>query len=82
MARVARTTRSATYGARAVTSDVAVTEGASMNTTSLIHSMVRDGRITPREAALLLEYRRLLAWKRRPWWERAAIVAWRAASEW
>lgn len=53
-----------------------------MNTTSLIHSMVRDGRITPEQGALLLEYRRLLAWKRRPWWERAAIVAWRAVFEW
>lgn len=53
-----------------------------MNPTSLIHDMVRDGRITPREAALLLEFRRMLAWRRLPWWERAAIVAWRVVSEW
>lgn len=50
-----------------------------MNTTSMIHDMVRQGRITARDAAVLLELRRLVLWYRKPWLERAAITLWRMA---
>lgn len=43
----------------------------------LIHDHVREGRITPDQGADLLELRRHLRWKRRPWWERAIITIWR-----
>lgn len=42
-----------------------------------IHDLVREGRITAGQGSDLLELRRLLRWRRRPWWERAAITIWR-----
>jgi hypothetical protein len=45
---------------------------------SLIDDMVSSGRITPADGARLLELRRLVAWRRKPWWQRWAIIAWRA----
>lgn len=38
-----------------------------------VHDLVRSGRITPADGARLLELRRELAWRRRPWWERALL---------
>lgn len=36
-----------------------------MNPTSRILDMCREGRITPHDAAMLLELRRQIAWRRR-----------------
>lgn len=35
-----------------------------------IQDLVRHGYITPAQGADLYEVRRLLAWRRRPWWDR------------
>jgi len=35
-----------------------------------IHDLVCAGTITAHQGALLLELRRLLAWRRRRWWDR------------
>jgi len=35
-----------------------------------ISDLSRNGRITPEQGALLYEIRRMLEWKRRPWWDR------------
>jgi hypothetical protein len=40
----------------------------------IIHDLVRSGRITAAQGAELIAYRRLLAWKRKPWWERLVLV--------
>lgn len=40
---------------------------------ALIHDLVRTGAITPSQGADLLEFRRQLAWYRRPWWQRLLI---------
>lgn len=39
-----------------------------------VHDLVCSGRITAEQGARLLELRRLIAWKRMPWWERTLIV--------
>lgn len=39
-----------------------------------ILDLTRTGRISPETGALLLELRRRIAWRRRPWWERAVIT--------
>jgi hypothetical protein len=36
----------------------------------LIHDLVRQGRITPAQGALLLQLRAEIAYARKPWWER------------
>lgn len=43
-----------------------------------VSDLVRSGRCTPEQGAMLLEMRRLVAWKRRPWWSRAIEVMARA----
>lgn len=48
----------------------------------MIHDLVREGRITPADGALLLELRRELAWRRKPRWERALTVFWRMLWDW
>jgi len=35
-----------------------------------VHELVHSGDLTAAQAALLLELRRLHAWRRRPWWDR------------
>lgn len=45
---------------------------------SLIHDLVRSGRMTPADGALLIEFRRELAHRRRPWWVKAVEVLARA----
>lgn len=45
-----------------------------MNPTSRIRDMVRSGRITPEQDAWLLQFRREILWRRKPWWKKAAIV--------
>jgi len=35
-----------------------------------IRELVHSGRITAADGAQLLDLRRLLAWRRRPWWDR------------
>jgi len=42
---------------------------------SRIHDLTRTGRISPETGARLLELRQRIAWRRRPWFERAMIVA-------
>jgi hypothetical protein len=49
---------------------------------SEIHDLVRAGRITPDQGAMLLELRQRLLWVRRPWWERAMIIVWRMLWSW
>lgn len=39
-----------------------------------IHDLVRTGRCTPEDGALLLYLRERLQWARKPWWEKALIV--------
>jgi hypothetical protein len=46
-----------------------------MSAISLIHDLVRTGRATPEQGAMLIELRQRLLWKRRPWWQRLLIVA-------
>jgi hypothetical protein len=46
--------------------------------TSRILDLCRTGRITPAQVAMLMQLRRELAWRPRPWWERACVVLWRA----
>lgn len=36
-----------------------------------IHDLVRTGRLTAEQGALLMEIRVRLAYARKPWWERA-----------
>jgi hypothetical protein len=38
-----------------------------------IHEWVCCGFITAEEGAALLEMRRLIEWKRKPWWKRLAL---------
>lgn len=45
--------------------------------TQLIYDLVSSGRITPEDGARLIEFRRRLAYARKPWWERAVRFAWR-----
>lgn len=40
----------------------------------VVHDMVRTGRITPAQGAMLLQLRREIAWARQPWWVRALRV--------
>lgn len=35
-----------------------------------VRDLVVSGRLTPEAGATLLELRRRLEWRRRPWWER------------
>ena len=49
---------------------------------SLVHQLVREGRVTPDQGAMLLEFRRQIAWSRLPWWQRAGLVLWRAVFTW
>lgn len=49
-----------------------------LTTDQTIRDHVRMGRITADQGVDLLELRALLRWKRRPWWERAAVTLWRA----
>lgn len=39
-----------------------------------IRELVHSGRITAADGAQLLELRRMLAWRRRPWWDR--LITW------
>ena len=48
---------------------------------SVVHDLVRRGRITPHDAAMLLELRRMLAWGRRPWRSKLGAVVWRMVFE-
>jgi hypothetical protein len=41
-----------------------------------IHDLVRSSRITPSDGALLLELRRVIAWRRLPWWKRLLHALW------
>ena len=43
-------------------------------TVSRILDLTRTGRISPETGALLLELRQRIAWRSRPWWQRALIV--------
>lgn len=54
----------------------------SKNPVTMIYDLVRDGRATPRQGALLLELRRLLQWKRKPWWNKAVVLMARIVFEW
>ncbi len=47
-----------------------------------IFAMVREGRATPKQGAMLLQLRRELAWRRLPWWDRALRITWRVLFEW
>lgn len=42
--------------------------------TQIVRDLVCSGRITAAQGAELLAFRRLLAWKRRPWIVRVLIV--------
>lgn len=52
-----------------------------VNPTSMIHDMARQGRITASQAAWLLELRRELAWRRRPWWDKTLTIMFRMLFE-
>lgn len=45
-----------------------------MNPTSRIHDLVRFGQCAPEQGARLLHLRRWLLWRRKPWWQKAAII--------
>jgi len=45
---------------------------------SRIMDLVREGKITTAQGALLMELRRRIAWSRRPLWYRAGAVMLRA----
>lgn len=45
---------------------------------SAIHDLVRSGRATPEQGAMLIELRQRLAWRRLPWWRKALTIAARA----
>jgi hypothetical protein len=47
-----------------------ITENFQMHAVWRIHDLVRDGRISAHDGAMLLELRRLIAWRRLPWWKR------------
>ncbi len=40
----------------------------------LIHDLVRTGRATPAQGALLLQLRAELQWARLPWWRKALAI--------
>lgn len=46
-----------------------------MSQTSMIHDWHRQGRITACQAAQLLQLRREIVWRRRPWWDKAITFA-------
>lgn len=53
-----------------------------MTSTSRILDLRRSGRITPEQGAMLLELRRLITRRRRPWWDRALTVMVHALLGW
>ena len=56
--------------------------GPSLDAVQRIHDAVRVGNLTPEQGAYLLDVWRQIQWKRRPWWERAAITIWRMIWSW
>lgn len=42
-----------------------------------IHDLVRTGRLTAEQGALLMEIRVRLAYARKPWWERVGRFLWK-----
>ena len=44
-------------------------------TVSRILDLTRTGRLSPEDGAMLFELRRMIAWRRRPWWQRWLTVA-------
>lgn len=41
-----------------------------MHAVQRVHDLVREGRISAHDGAMLLELRRQIAWRRLPWWVR------------
>lgn len=44
---------------------------------SMIHDLVRAGRMTPDQGAAMMGLRDRIAWTCRPWYEKFAVVVWR-----
>lgn len=61
---------------------IVLAERAGGTSVSEIHDACRLGKITAEQGAMLLELRQRIAWRRRPWWQRWAIVLWRAIWSW
>lgn len=59
-----------------------MSERREVNGVQEIHDLVRTGQLTPEQGAWLLEVRRRIIWKRKPWWKRAVIVIWRMLWQW